>query len=399
MGVSTTHLELILRGARRVPSLNRKYPGVPDDAREPLTLEDLPVLTPVELSVATEELLSASRPDDGSVVYASGGTLERPSLSLLPEDMFVKEVRNAWHALRHGDLLANFFSPGRHWPLHAFYNRLASRSGATALSVGDMPEGQFGRWLALCARYGVNAVAAPPAVVRHLLRHRAAGHQLPWLRKLLIGGAFHDRTPVADIARLLPGVQVWQLYGSAEAWLVGHRGPGCAEGVFHTLPHQHAEIDEGRILVTTTGVRRAPALIRYLIGDRGESADCACGRSGRAIRVLDRIAPSVVLQGSAVRARELVDLALATGDVTAAQVAVLTAPGGDDRLELRVCLSDGVPDDQYTREWIRHQVLDGHLALDAALCEYADDFQVVPVERLECRGAGEPPVLVREAAG
>ncbi|WP_190233054.1 hypothetical protein [Streptomyces avicenniae] len=390
---------MILRGARRIPSLNRKYRGVPDDPREPLVLVDLPVLTPLELSAATDELLRGSRPDDGSVVYASGGTPENPRLSLLPEDMFVKEVRTAWHALGHGDLLANFFSPGRQWPVHAFYNRLASRSGATALSVGDLPESQFGRDLALCARYGVNAVAAPPGVVGRLLRHRAAGHQLPWLRKLLIGGAFHDRTPAAELAALLPGVQVWQLYGSAEAWMVGHRGPGCPEGVFHTLPHQHAEIDGGRILVTTTGVRRAPALIRYLIGDRGEPAGCACGRSGRALRVLDRIAPSVVLQGSAVRAGELVDLALATGDVTAAQVAMVGTPGGEDRLELRVRLADDVPDDQYTREWIRHQVLERHLALDATGSEYSDDFQVVPVERLERRGPGEPPVLVREAAG
>ena len=399
--ISTTHLRLILRGARRIPSLHRKYLDNLDP-QQPLSLENLPVLTPHELSVATGELLRDRGPDDGSVIYVGGGTLARPSMSLLPQGMFVEEIHGSWGALNPGDVLANFFPAGRTFPTHCFYNRLATHAGASALSVGDVQEGQFDRWLGFCAEYGVNVIAAPPDILGRLLRHVAAGHPLPWLRKLLIGGAFHDPTPQREIAERLPDVEVWQLYGSTEAWMVGHRGPGCAEGVFHLLPHQYAEIDGGRILVTTTGVHRAPPLIRYLIGDRGESADCGCGRPGRAIRVLGRIAPAVAYQGRPIRARELVDLALETGEVTAAQVAVVTAEGGDETtgtLELRVVLADGVPDDHYTREWIRFQALSGHLALDPRAAEHAEGFQVVAVDSLADDGSGEPPALVVEEAG
>ncbi|TDC25976.1 hypothetical protein E1265_05625 [Streptomyces sp. 8K308] len=399
--ISDTHLRLILRGARRIPSLHRKYLDSLE-SREPLSLRDLPVLTPHELSAATTELLRDKGPDDGSVIYVGGGTLARPSMSLLPQGMFVEEIHGAWGAVSPGDVVANFFPAGRTWPTHCFYNKLATHAGASALSVNEVPEDQFDRWLGFCAEYGVNVIAAPPDIVGRLLRYSAAGHSLPWLRKLLIGGAFHDPTPVREIARRLPGVEVWQLYGSAEAWMVGHRGPGCADGVFHLLPHQHAEIDGGRILVTTTGVHRAPPLIRYLIGDRGALTDCDCGRPGRAIQVLGRIAPSVVYQGRPVRARELVDLALETGDVTAAQVAVLTADGGDGTagtVELRVVLAEGVPDDLYTREWIRFQALSGHLALDPRAAEHTEGFQVVVVDGLEDDGSGEPPVLVVEESG
>ncbi|MEO3754416.1 AMP-binding protein [Streptomyces sp. B6B3] len=315
----------------------------------------------------------------------------------MPEDMFVEEVRGVWHALQPGDVLANFFPAGRSWPTHAFYNRLAARCGASALPVGDLQDGQFDRWLTFCEEYGVNAIAAPPSVVRQLLRRYGGSGRPPWwLRKLLIGGAFHDPTPEREIAHRLPGVQVWQLYGSAEAWMVGHRGPGCEEDVFHLLPHQYAEIDGDRILVTTTEVHRAPPLIRYLIGDRGAPADCCCGRSGRALRVLGPIEPSVVFQGHPIWARELVDLALENRDVTAAQVVVIPSGGDDEHLELRVCLADGVPDDQYTREWIRYQVLSGHLALDPAIAEHSESFQVVAVDRLHAGAHEEPPLLVTE---
>ncbi len=395
--LSNGTLRRILRKVRHIPSLYRKYLSIFDDSRRPLKLKELPVLTPGELSVATNELLRGRRPDDGSVIYAGGGTLARPSISLLPEDMFVEEVRDVWHALAPGDVLANFFPAGRSWPTHAFYNRLAARCGASALPVGDLQDAQFDRWLTFCEEYGVNAVAAPPGIVRRLLRRYGASDPPPrWLRKLLIGGAFHDATQEREIACRLPGVQVWQLYGSPEAWMVGHSGPGCAEGVFHLLPHQYAEIDGDRILVTTTGVHRAPPLIRYLIGDRGAPADCACGRAGQVIRVLGPSEPSVVFQGRPICARELVDLALENRDVTAAQVVVIPSGGEDEHLELRVCLADGVPDDQYTREWIRYQVLSGHLALDPAIAEHSESFQVVVVDRLHAGGHAEPPLLVTE---
>ncbi|KAB8162126.1 AMP-binding protein [Streptomyces sp. 3MP-14] len=391
--LSPSHLQLLLSRVSQIPSLRDKYLSTRDGPRQPLTLATLPVLTRNELVAATDELLRGKGPGEGSVVYAGGGTVSRPSMSLLPGGLFVEEVHQVWRALRPGDVLANFFPAGREWATHSFYNRFATHSGASLLPVGDLPEDEFDRWLTFCADYGANALAAPPHLLRRLLRHRAAGHQLPWLRKLLIGGAFHDRTPLGEIGELLPDVAVWQLYGSAEAWLVGHRGPRCAEGVFHLLPHQYAEIDEGRLLITTVGADEAPPLIRYVIGDRGAVVDCPCDRPGTAVRVLDAIGPALRFQGGRVWARELVELALETAEVAGAQVAVVMGDG-ETHLELRVRLADGVPDDQYTREWIRHRALHGHLALDPTIAEDADRFHVVTVDRLHDCGRAEPPPLV-----
>jgi phenylacetate-CoA ligase len=132
-------------------------------------------------------------------------------------------------------------------------------------------------------------------------------------------------------------------------------------------------------------------LIRYLIGDRGEFADCACGRSGPAIRVDGRIAPSVTVHGRPVLAQELVNLALETADVVEAQVAMVTTEAGEERLELRVRLADGVPPDEYTLEWIKYQALSGHVALDPGSADHAETFDVVAVDRLsDDAGQGEP---------
>ncbi|MDT0306691.1 hypothetical protein RM780_06915 [Streptomyces sp. DSM 44917] len=303
-------------------------------------------------------------------------------MSLLPEDMYVGEVHGSWSPLDQGDVLANLFPGDRLWPAQSFYNRLATRSGATVLPVGGVPDSQLERWLAFLGNQGVTAIAAPPDTLQRLLVLCESGLGPRWLRKLLIGGPFHDPTPERLISQRLPGVQVWQLYGSAEAWMVGHRGPGCAEDVFHLLPHQHAEIDGDRILVTTTGVHRAPPLIRYVIGDRGVLAPCACGRPGRTIRVLGRLESSVTVQGRPIRPDELVGLAIQIGEVAAAQVAVSRTDAGAEQLQLRVRLAEGVPDDDYTRDWIRHQVLSGHLALEGVAEEESDAFEVVAVDQL-----------------
>jgi phenylacetate-CoA ligase len=246
-----------------------------------------------------------------------------------------------------------------------------------------LPDSRLDRWLEAFEERGGTALAVSPMTLRRLLVRAAAGRRpLRSVRKLLIGGPYHDPTPTAEIARLLPDVEVWQLYGSFEAWVVGQRGPGCADGVFHLLPHQYAEIDAGRILVTTVGVPRTPPVIRYVIGDRGRFAACGCGRPDPAILIEGPLAPSVRVNGHLVLAQELVDLALETGEVLDAQVAVVETSGGSDRVELRVRLIEGVPDDQYTLEWIKYQALNGHLALDPNSADHADALQVVAVDRL-----------------
>jgi hypothetical protein len=377
--ISPANLRRLLRGVNRIPSLSRKYAECLDSNRA-LSLKNLPVLTRPEFSSATDELLRDHGPDAGSVIL-TGGALKSPSLSMLPDSMFAEQVCDTWRPLDESDVVVNLFSADV-CPSHFFYNRVAANCGATVLVCGALPDSRLDAWLDSFEERGVTALAAPPVTVRRLLARAAGRRPMRWLRKLLLGGPFHDPTPAPDIARHLPDVQVWQLYGSYESWIVGHRGPDCAAGVFHVLPHQHAEIDGDRILVTTTGLQRTPPVIRYEMGDQGRFEPCGCGLATPAFRIEGPIAPSVRVNGHLVPARELIDLALATGDVAEAEVAVAMAEDGTEHLELRVRLADGVLDDEYTLEWIKHQTMDGHLAMDPVSAGQADALQVVAVDRL-----------------
>lgn len=377
----------LVRRAARVPSLAAKYAPHAGSGDSP-ALTDLPVLTQPELALATKEVLTLGHPTGSAQLWADGGTLDSPSLTLLPEGMFAPQIRRAWRPLGPADVLANLHPPGKLRPDHYFYNRFAVESGATTLAFGRLPDGSHDDWLDFFARHGVTAVAAPPETLRRLLGSTAAGRPVPWLRTLLLGGATHDTTPDAQIAECFPYTEVWRLYGSPSAWVTGHRGPQCLADVYHPLPHQHVEIVDGRLRVTTLDTSRNPPLIRYQTEDRGEFAHCTCGLPSPAVRVFGPSSPFFRFHGRAVSARELVELATAVEGVTAAQLAV----SGEQRIQLRVRLAPGVPDDHHTHAWIRFQVLESHLSLAACVIEQPDLFEVVAVDDMDAGAA----VLVSE---
>ncbi len=371
---SASALASLLRQAARLPSLAAKYEHAL--ARGSLLLADLPVLTQRELEAATAEALALG--DAGGMLWAHSGTLDAPGLSLLPQEMFASQVRSAWNPLGPGDVVANLHPSGRMRPDHYFFNAFAAASGATVLPVGQLPEGPDDDWLAFFARHQVTAVAAPPQAVTRLLGASTAGRPAPWLRTLLLGGAFHDTTEDGLLASRFPYTDVWRLYGTPTAWVIGQRGPQCLADIYHPLPHQQVEVVDGRLLVTTLAASRTPPLIRYDTQEHGEFAHCMCGRPGPALRVLGTRPPFFRFHGHTVSARELVDLATAHDEVTAAQVAV----SPDQRIQLRVRLAPGVPDDHHSHAWIRFRVLESHLALAACALEQPDAFEVVAVDQL-----------------
>ncbi|MFJ8166146.1 hypothetical protein ACIRBY_35220 [Streptomyces sp. NPDC096136] len=337
------------------------------------------MLTRQELALATEEVLvSGSRPA-ASLIWADGGTVRTPSLSLLPADLFAERVRGAWRPLGPSDVLTNLHSCERLRPDHHFFNRFAAASGAACLPLGPLPDGAQDAWLDFFARTGVTALSAPPETVARLAGAAGAGRPLPWLRTLLLGGTLHDTTSDSLLSDRFPYTQVWRLYGTPATGVAGQHGPHCLTGLYHPLPHQHVEVVDGRVLVTTLDARRDPPLIRYATEERAEYASCVCGAAGPAIRLLGPADPHFRLHGRGVSARELVDSALATGEVTAAQVAV----GRGQRVQLRVLLAPGVPDDHYTHDWIRYQVLESRLSLPAFVLDQPEVFDVVSVERLD----------------
>ncbi|MFI8910161.1 hypothetical protein ACIGW4_00865 [Streptomyces sp. NPDC053513] len=376
-------LESVVRRAMCLPSLAPKYER--PQRRGRLTLEDLPVLTRHELETATAEALALGL--GGGTLWAHSGTLGAPGLSLLPPEMFAPAIRDDWNPLGPADVVANLHPAGRMQPDHYFFNRFAAASGATVLPVGRLPEDPDDDWLAFFARHHVTAVAAPPQAVVRLLGASTAGRPVPWLRTLLLGGAFHDATEDGLLASRFPYTDVWRLYGTPTAWVIGQRGPQCLADVYHPLSHQHVEVIDGRLLVTTLTTSRLPPLIRYDTQERGEFAHCACGRPGPAVRVLGARPPSFRFHGHTVSARELVDLATAHEEVADAQVAV----GADQRIQLRVRLAPGVADDHHSLAWIRFRVLESHLALAACAREQPDAFEVISVDELS-----GPSTLVSE---
>lgn len=377
----------LVRRAVRIPSLTAKYAPYlhVQDLSEPA---GLPVLTQPELARATKEVLALGQRTGSAQLWADGGTLHSPALTLLPEEMFAPQIRRAWNPLGPTDVLANLHPPGKLRPDHYFYNRFAAESGATVLAFGRLPDGSHDDWLDFFARHHVTAVAAPPETLRRLLRGTAAGRPVPWLRTLLLGGAAHDATPDGRIAECFPYTDVWRLYGSPSTWVTGHRGPHCLTDVYHPLPYQHVEIVDGRLRVTTLDPARNPPLIRYQTEDRGEFARCTCGLPGPAVRVIGTASPFFRFHGRAVSAGELVELATSLDEVAAAQVAV----SGEQRIQLRVRPAPGVPDDHHTHAWIRFRVLESHLALAACVIEQPDLFEVVAVDDLDA----DADVLVSE---
>ncbi|MER5762138.1 hypothetical protein [Streptomyces sp. NPDC002082] len=373
-------LGVLLRRAARVPSLAVKYEPYLEIGTA-VSLTDLPVLTRCDLTRATKEALTLRQVDGPALLWAEGGSLSKPELRLLPADMSAAQVRRSWNPLGPADVLANLHPLDRLRPDHHFFHRFAAESDATALAFGPLPEGGHGDWPELFGGLGVTAVAAPPETVARLLAGSAAGRPLPWLRTLLLGGATHDATPDRVLAEGFPYTEVWRLYGSPAAGTIGQRGPDCLADVYHPLPYQHVEIVEGRLLVTTLDHVRHPPLIRYETQDRGEYAHCVCGRPGPAVRVFSPAEPFFHFHGRTVSARELAELAVATGEVTAAQVAV-SKDGRQDRVQLRVRLAPGVPDDHHTREWIRYRVLENHLVLASCVSAQPDTFEVVAVDAL-----------------
>lgn len=367
-------LQELVQSAVQLPSLAAKYERHTE--REAFALRDLPVLTQEELAAATQEAI-AFRGDDPGLLWAHGGTLEAPGLSLLPEGMFASEIRCAWNPLGPRDVVANLHPSGRLRPDHYFFNRFAATAGAMVLPIGDLPEGDADSWLTFLARHGVTALAAPPQTLARLLSGVAAGRPIPWLRTLLLGGATHDTTPDALLAAHFPYTDTWRLYGTPTSWVIGQRGPQCLADVYHPLPHQLVEVVDGRVLLTTLSTARIPPLIRYETQERAEFTHCSCDHRSPALRVLGPTPPFFRFRGRTIDARELVALATACSEVAEAEVTVTPEQG----IQLRVRPAPDTVDDHHSRAWIRFQVLERHLVLAGCVAEQPEAFEVVSADQ------------------
>ncbi|WP_084735319.1 diaminobutyrate--2-oxoglutarate transaminase family protein [Actinophytocola xinjiangensis] len=378
----------LLARAARMPSLRAKYGPATEWA-------DVPVLSKDELNTAIEELLSGE-PDGrgGAYVYASGGTISEPRLSLIPGDMFVPDILAHWQPLDPHDVVVNLFTPGRLWSAHYFYNAVAAASGAAVVPFGGLADDELDSWIDFFQAQGCTALAATPTTLKRLLLHLGhSGRTWPALRKLLwVGEKFDDATS-ALVAKHLPEAEVWGLYGSTETWVIGWNTPLCRPDTVHPLPYQYVELRDGAILITNTHERCVNPLLRYQVGDVGEFVDCPCGRPAAALRVLGRVDSYFKFLNQLISPEELVGLACGIDDVLDAQLALLAPGTTAERLVLNVrSTSDsrpGLPDR------VRSHVLAGHLGLGYVVSDAPAAFEVGVVDELASNDrTAKTPLLV-----
>jgi diaminobutyrate-2-oxoglutarate transaminase len=368
----------LLARAARLPSLRAKY-GDRLDAAAP-DWADLPVLTKDELNTAIEELRAGrSGQRRGAYLYASGGTMSEPRLSVIPGEMFVPDILAHWRPLDEQDVLVNMFTPGRMWSAHYFYNAVAVASGAAVVPVGGLADDELDLWLDFFQAQGGTALAATPTTLKRLLTHLdRTDRTWPALRKLLWVGEKFDDQAVALVARHLPRAELWGLYGSTETWVVGWNGPLCRPDTVHPLTYQHVELRDGAVLVTNTHQKCLNPLLRYQVGDLGEFVHCPCGRPTTALRVLGRADSYFKFLNQLISPAELVGLACELDDVLDAQLSLVAPDTERERLVIKVrSTSDAAPG---LPQRVRSHVLAGHLELGYVVSDVpaALDVSVVP---------------------
>jgi phenylacetate-coenzyme A ligase PaaK-like adenylate-forming protein len=376
-------------------ALGDKYRGLLD-ARGPIALSDLPILTKDDFRSALDDVLRSARSRrHGALIYGSGGTTSAPKLSLIPSGMFVTDILAHWRPLAADDVLVNLDTPGRLCSSHNFFNLLAHESGAVVAPLGSIDD-EMEPWLEFVERIGATALNATQSHIAHILQYcESSGRRVPAFRKLLwTGEAYSDRA--AELTRrLLPDAELHGVYGSTETWVIGYNGPGCRLDTFHLLPYQHVEIHRGLVLVTNTHPRCINPVLRYRIGDRGEYVTCTCGRQEPALRVLGRDDPQVKFLSILVAPEEIVGVARAVRGVRDVQLALFEHGRPGESMELRLLVEpEAMAQDVACRT--RESVLTKVYRLGFEVAMAPEAFRVRVVDRLDVnRRSGKTPLLVK----
>lgn len=382
----------LLTRMRALPSLRHRYPDGDDVA-----LSDLPILTKEDLRTALGDTLRLARErPSGALVLGSGGSTSAPKLSLMPSAMFVTDLRRHWDPLSSRDVLINYDTPGRLCSSHNFWNRLAHEAGAVSVPLGAVEHDEMGQWLDFIAGLGATALNATQTHIAHILEYCAeAGRTPPAVDKLLWTGEAFGRRAEDLVRRMMPEAGLYGCYGSTETWVIGHNRPGCPLNVFHLLPYQHVEIEDGHLLITSLHPDTVNPIVRYRIGDRGEFVACPCGRPGPALRLLGRDDPQLKFLSITVSAQEIADAACGPG-VDDLQVAFIDHGSPAERAELRLIVTPGAPADQIESE-VRDRVLRTVYRLGFEVMSQPEAFVVRAVPRLTANERSQKtPLMIKE---
>ncbi|MFD5463411.1 AMP-binding protein [Kitasatospora sp. NPDC127059] len=382
-----------LERLRSVPALAARYPAHLDaDTLE--RLADLPPLAKDDLNTALAHLEPAAE-QSATWLFQSGGSTGAPKLGYAPTGFYMAGVHAHWQPLDRTDLFVNAWGAGRMWGAHFLAAALADLSGCRIIALGSVPGDEYGAWLEFLAARRVTAIGGTPSVLRLWFAHaRAAGIELPALRKVLWLGEAWQPQLAADLAAVAPRARRWGMFGSTETWVVGTNTPDCPADLFHPLPHQlvHADAD-GLLDFTSLDPAMLNPVLRYRTGDAGELTACPCGHPEPAMRVLGRRDSVVQVRGLGLDVDELIARAERTPGVARAQVVLTERAGRATGVELLVVPAGPAPAPDVER--LRTELFTATFTLGTAFQHDPGSFRVRPVAELVSNGrTGKTAALV-----
>ncbi|MFF5973970.1 phenylacetate--CoA ligase family protein [Streptomyces sp. NPDC012769] len=368
-----------LERLRQVPELATRY----RDHEDVRTLDDIAALPPLhkdDLNVALAHF--RPRAEHGATwLFQSGGSTGAPKLGHAPTGFYMAGVHAHWQPLDRDDVFVNAWGAGRMWGAHFLAAALADLSGCQVIALGSVTKDEYAEWLTFFAAREVTAIGGTPSVLRLWFAHaRAAGVQLPALRKVLWLGEAWQPQLEEDMAAVAPAARRWGMFGSTETWVVGTNTPHCPADSFHTLPHQLVHVGEDQLLdFTTLDPETLNPVLRYRTGDAGRLEACPCGRPGPAMRVLGRRDSVVQVRGLGLHVDEVITRVEREPGVSRAQVVITETGGRAGAVEVLLLTDPGATVDA---ERLRKELLAETFTLSTAFQHDPENFRVMPVADL-----------------
>jgi phenylacetate-CoA ligase len=368
-----------LERLRQVPELAPRY-GERADVR---TLDDIAALPPLlkdDLNTALAHL--RPRAEHGATwLFQSGGSTGAPKLGHAPTGFYMAGVHAHWQPLDRDDVFVNAWGAGRMWGAHFLVAALADLSQCQVIALGSVGKDEYAEWLAFFAAREVTAIGGTPSVLRLWFAHaRAAGLELPHLRKVLWLGEAWQPQVEEDMAVVAPQARRWGMFGSTETWVVGTNTPDCPADSFHTLPDQLVHVGEDQLLdFTTLNPEMLNPVLRYRTGDAGALEPCPCGRPGRAMRVLGRRDSVVQVRGLGLHVDDLLARVEREPGVSRAQVVISETGGRAGAVEVLLLTQPGAAVDA---ERLRKELLAETFTLSTAFLHDPENFRVRPITDL-----------------
>ncbi|GAA1252628.1 hypothetical protein GCM10009665_49200 [Kitasatospora nipponensis] len=376
------HLRVAQRSLERlrtVPALAGRY----TDHDKTLTLDDVAALPPLmkdDLNVALAHLQPKAE-RSATWLFQSGGSTGAPKVGYAPTGFYMAGVHAHWQPLDRDDVFVNVWGAGRMWGAHFLAAALADLSGCQIIALGSVTKDEYADWLAFFAAREVTAIGGTPSVLRlWFAAARAAGLQLPALRKVLWLGEAWQSQLEEDMAVVAPNARRWGMFGSTETWVVGTNTPDCPDDTFHTLPEQLVHVGPGELLdFTTLNPEMLNPVLRYQTGDAGRLVSCPCGRPGVAMQVLGRRDSVVQVRGLGLHVDDIIAQVEREPGVSRAQILITEQRGRVATVDVLLLTAQGAEVDV---ERLRRELLSATFTLSTGFVHDPESVQVRAVDAL-----------------